>query len=100
MGMDKNCHNCTEKCPQAERANQAALGRMYATKEFIALLKKVESGELVEVVRCKDCRWLGELMGKDSGKPCGYGYCKNPIGIMGIAYNESYCSYGERKDND
>ena len=66
-------------------------------RRFVAHAPVVDA---VEVVRCKDCRWLGELMGKDSGKPCGYGYCKNPIGIMGIAYNESYCSYGERKDND
>ena len=50
MGMARNCNNCTEKCPQAELAHQTALGRMYATKEFTALLKKVESGELVEVV--------------------------------------------------
>lgn len=53
--MEARCKNCTEKCPQAEMAHQAALGRMYATKEFTELLKKVESGELVEVVRCKDC---------------------------------------------
>ena len=46
--MAKNCEKCTEKCPKAEMAHQAALGRMYATKEFTALLKKVESGELVE----------------------------------------------------
>ena len=51
MGMANKCEVCTEKCPQAERAHQAALGRMYATKEFVTLLKKVESGELVEVVR-------------------------------------------------
>lgn len=49
------CDLCTEKCPQAARAREAASGRMYATKEFIALQKKVESGQLVEVVRCKDC---------------------------------------------
>lgn len=41
--MASKCENCTEKCPQAERAHQAALGRMYATKEFIALLKEKEN---------------------------------------------------------
>ncbi len=57
MGMANKCDFCVEKCPQAERAHQTALGRMYATKEFTALLKKVESGELVEVVRRKDCKY-------------------------------------------
>ena len=53
--MANKCENCTEKCLQAERANQVVLGRMYATKKFTALLKKVESGELVEVVHG---RWV------------------------------------------
>lgn len=47
--MNPDCHNCTEKCPQAERAHETAMGRMYATKEFLALVKKIESGQLVEV---------------------------------------------------
>ena len=60
MGMANKCDFCVEKCPQAERAHQAALGRMYATNEFIALQKKVGSGKLVEVVRCKDCKYWDE----------------------------------------
>ena len=48
--MGNKCENCTEKCPQAEMAHQAALGRMYATKEFTTLLKKAENGELVKAV--------------------------------------------------
>lgn len=86
-GMARDCQNCTQKCPQAERANQAALGRMYATKEFIALLKKVESGELVEVVRCKYCkhRTLDSF-----GGHC----CKLHKGLAMVT-DESFCSYGE-----
>lgn len=49
MAKIKRCECCTEKCPQAERAHQASLGRMYATNEFVSILKKIESGELVEV---------------------------------------------------
>ena len=50
-----DCHNCTEKCPQAEMAHEIAKGRMYVTQEFVELVKKIESGQLVEVVRCIKC---------------------------------------------
>lgn len=36
------CDTCKERCPKAELAHQAALGRMYATNELIALVKKNE----------------------------------------------------------
>ena len=91
--MAEKCEKCTENCPQAERANQAALGRMYATKEFIALLKKVESGELVEVVRCKDCKYWER--GKDY-EP----YCNHWGNMMSDTNAEDFCSYGERREGE
>ena len=87
--MADKCENCTEKCPQAEMVHQAALGRMYATKEFIALLKKVESGELVEVVRCKDCQYCAIC---DDGMAMCWLYRTK-------LHPDAFCSYGERKDN-
>lgn len=48
-------------------AHQAALGRMYATKEFTALLKKVESGDFVEVETLKS--WLYEIAMNNVGCP-------------------------------
>ena len=55
----------------------------------------------VEVVRCKDCIYYIETVGKDSGKPCGYGSCGCTCQIItGIIYDEDFCSYGERKDNE
>ena len=89
--MAEKCEKCTENCPQAERAHQAALGRMYATKEFIALLKKVESGEIVEVVRCKDCKYWER--GKDY-EP----YCNHWGNMMPDTNAEDFCSYGERRE--
>lgn len=53
-----NCDNCSDKCPQAELAHNTALGRMYATNEFVKLVKKIESGELVEVAHG---RWILEF---------------------------------------
>ena len=53
-----------------------------------------------EVVRCKDCVNYKEILGKDSGKPCGYGSCNNPCAMIGIVYDEDFCSYGERIADD
>lgn len=53
--------------------------------------------DAVPVVRCKNCIYYQETIGKDSGKPCGYGSCRVPGHITGIVYDEDFCSYGERK---
>lgn len=86
-----DCQRCTEPCPQAAMANEAAKGRMYATKEMISLLKKVESGQLVEVVRCGECKYFHNRT------------CKIRKGSWGeqlkVGYTD-YCSDGERKDGD
>ena len=94
MGMANKCDFCTEKCPQAERTHQAALGRMYATNEFIALLKRVESGEMVEVVRCKDCKWVEK--GKDYEPYCNHW----KSGLYANVKDDDFCSYGERREGE
>lgn len=72
-------------------AHEAAVGRMYATKLFVALQKKIESGQLVEVVHCKDCAHRTEM-----------GNCGHPRyhGILPSAYPYDFCSYGARMDDD
>ena len=44
-------------------------------KDAIALLRRIERGELVEVPRCLDCRWreteFCELGDSDEDCPCG-----------------------------
>lgn len=50
--------------------------------------KKVKSREDVEaVVRCKNCKWLVN------------GYCDHVFVGMRIIKEDSFCSYGERKEN-
>ena len=79
-----DCLNCTEKCPQSELAHEIAKGRMYATNELIELVKKIEAGKLVEVVRCKDCKH------RYSDSWCEY-----------VDDDDNfYCARGERKDGD
>lgn len=47
--------------------------------------------DAVPVVRCKDCKWLYDEM----GDYC----CRSHRGLVRICEN-SFCSYGERKDGD
>ena len=88
-----DCENCNERCPKAEMAHEIALGRMYATKELIKLVKQVDSGQHVEVVRCRYCigrsTWYNDTF---SGcAVCGLSGMY-PIG------EDDFCSYGEQKE--
>lgn len=89
-----NCHNCTEKCPQAERAHEIAEGRMYATKEFVEIVKKIEGGQLVEVTYCKDC---DQLIYLDDSPAEDYPYCE--WWQYEVDPEFDYCSKAERKKN-
>lgn len=63
-------------------------------KQFINTVKMVLedtlAADVVEVVRCKDCK---NLMFSDF-----YGECSK--GYMGIVSPDDYCSRGERKDGE
>lgn len=89
------CDNCKEPCPVADMAHEAAKGRMYATNEFIALQKKIDSGQLVEVVRCCDCkhfRSCDEIEGESWTGWCAYGDFHTD--------DLDYCSRGERRTDE
>lgn len=79
--------------------------RMYKTPEAFERHCPKGGGErelfeYAPIVRCKDCLYYEETVGKDSGKPCGYGRCAVPCHwITGIVYDEDFCSYGERKED-
>lgn len=52
------------------------------------------AADVVEVVRCKDCKWKGKL------RFCSYDCCTNPNYGMasGVELREDdFCSYGERE---
>ena len=48
--------------------------------------------DVVEVVRCKDCQWVGI-------KDYLYVYCRRN-GLDGIIKPDDYCSRGERKEGE
>lgn len=53
--------------------------------------------DVVPVVRCKGCVYYHGVTGKDSGKPCGYGWCEHRNGTKRVCYDEEFCSCGERR---
>ena len=52
---------------------------------------KLISNGVTVVVRCKDCKWLYDEMD--------YYCCRSHRGLVMICEN-SFCSYGERKENE
>jgi len=93
MANEKRCETCTEECTKSKMAHEAAVGRMYATKEFISLQKKIESGQLVEVVRCEDC-----LFWEFGENECeSWEWCK---ALHRDMPPHAFCSLGVRKDDD
>ena len=60
----------------------------YGLIDFIEMLNYAPVADVVEVVRCADCKYLGV-------KDFAYGYCKGRM--TGILSPSDYCSYGEKQ---
>lgn len=65
--------------------------RQSAILGIMHTVKAQKTIDAVEVVRCKDCKWLYDEM----DDYC----CRSHRGLARICEN-SFCSYGERKDGD
>ena len=88
MSMIKDCETCMKPCPKAELAHEIA---MYVTNELISMIKEVESGHLVEVVRCRECKYRFK----------NNGHSKNGCPIIDANIwmdDDDFCSHGERKE--
>jgi hypothetical protein len=57
-----------------------------------AMIENAPTVDAVEVVRCKDCKHWGYVVG------CGH-YCECYANQMADTEADDFCSYGERKDN-
>jgi hypothetical protein len=62
-----------------------------ANKKFFDAIAKTPAADVVEVVRCKDCR---SYEPHGNGKA---GRCRNPK-CKGLHWANDFCSYGERKE--
>ena len=60
-------------------------------QDFADMISDFHTVDAVPVVRCKDCKWLYDGM----DDYC----CRSHRGLVRICEN-SFCSYGERKDGD
>lgn len=69
-------------------------------RKAVEIAEDMPTIDAVPVVRCKDCKWFAECVGKDSGKPCGYGQCTRPLCMRSLIGTDDFCSYGERKDSE
>lgn len=70
-------------------------GTLYAEgwNQAIKILQKAPTVDAVEVVRCKYCKWYVE----DRAFPP---FCDNPICGMQHLNDKTFCSYGERREDD
>ena len=57
-------------------------------RDCVSTLEGLPSADVVEVVRCEDCKWWSKYMNYICGRMCEETKPKD------------YCSYGERHDNE
>ncbi len=76
--------------------------RMFADGVY-AVLETFPAADVVELVRCKDCKWCTE---KDELTKSGHCDCvhrdvfiESHDGFEAVSFDD-YCSYGERRDNN
>lgn len=60
------------------------------------LLEDTPTSDVVEVVRCKDCKWYQNLEIVDKVQT----RCFNLAGLSRVCNPNDFCSYGERKDGE
>lgn len=64
----------------------------FPNKLAVQIVEDMPEVDAVEVVRCKDCKWYVE----DREFPP---FCDNPICGMQHPNDETFCSYGERRED-
>lgn len=59
-------------------------------------IQKLKTADVVEVVRCKDCKW------QDKGEnECeSWNMCKHNVIEHFAIYDEHFCKWGERREDD
>ena len=55
----------------------------------------ISAADVVEVVRCKNCKHFCPYEGEEHK-----GDCAELVGLESCVYEDDFCSYGERKDGD
>lgn len=79
-----------------EQVKKAVLDSFGVTELFDEV---IDEHDLVDVVRCKDCKWFGEYSDEYKAIICKDGMCGNPR--FDLAHNivsNWFCADGERKE--
>ena len=66
-------------------------------EKFEAVILKIPTADVVEVVRCKDCKWYSELACGERELLGSQGWC-NEVMARPMP-SDGFCSFGERKNN-
>lgn len=66
-------------------------------RDCIDLLDSIPAADVVEVVRCKDCKWYSELACGERELLGSQGWC-NEVMARPMPSN-GFCSFGERENN-
>ena len=76
-------------CDYEDKVTQKMVAKMRG------LIDKLPSADVVEVVRCKNCKHFCPYEGEEHK-----GDCAELVGLESCVYEDDFCSYGERKDGD
>ena len=78
-------------CAETYQAQSTTEGKAYVNA-FLTTVDSCPTADVVEVVRCKDCKRFYRMETSPSydGRCLGYGY---------LVEANHYCSYGERSEN-
>ena len=82
--MTNNCNNCA--------CNKVCNHDVYG---FENCGNFIPAEDVVEVVRCKNCKHFCPYEGEEHK-----GDCAELVGLESCVYEDDFCSYGERKDGD
>lgn len=81
-----------KKIPIHDLSDGNGLCRVIFEEDFARSMHMFD-GNTIEVVRCKDCKWYVKYREIPP-------FCDNPICGMQHPYDETFCCYGERRDDD
>jgi hypothetical protein len=86
---ERSCKKCFHYKACKEVASHSGYGDIYYTenqcKHFIS------TADVVEVVRCKDCKNFCPYEGEEHK-----GDCAELVGLESCVYEDDFCSYGEK----
>jgi hypothetical protein len=84
---DEYCSSCKE-----DEIEDCQIGCDAYLRDIKELIRRIPAADVVEVVRCKDC------------KHCNYLFGKSPLCLGGAAWKpikeNDYCAWGERRANN